>query len=237
VFSSTAANLVYGDGNSPSEPVDCCQAGDGSDVFAVTRVQFPSDPPPQSISPQPQPMLGAAWRLGVTARSRSDGSVLLYVRVPGAGSVRAGAQGSVVVESAAGARAAHRARTGHGSSAHARARAGVAKKVSAKAVVTRTLATRAVAAKGPGLTTLTLTLAHQYAALARKHGGLSATVIVTFTAAGHKTLRESIHVTFRRTISGSGKKKKHAAAHKTAVRTASRAAVARERSSRVGDRR
>ncbi|HTZ65314.1 MAG TPA: hypothetical protein VMB51_14515 [Solirubrobacteraceae bacterium] len=244
VFTSTAANLVYGDGNSPSEPVDCCVAGDGSDVFSATRVQFPSEPPRQSISPAPQLALGPAWRLGVTARSRPDGSVLLYVRVPGAGSLRAGAQAAVAVESAAGARAAHRARTYKGGSARHSAGASDARKSAAgkgraKAVATRTLATRDVHAKGAGLTTLTLTLTRGYAALARKRGGQSATVIVTFTATGHTTLRESIHVTFLRTVASKKKKakKKKGRAHKTAAHGGGRAAPGPGLSIQAGERR
>jgi hypothetical protein len=240
VFSSTAANLVYGDGNSPSEPVDCCVAGDGSDVFSVTRVQFPGEPPAQSISPPPQLALGPAWRLGLTVRSRPDGSVLLYVSVPGAGSVRAGARGSVVVGPASGARAAHRTGRGRGSSAHAhtRARAGAAKKgkASPRALATRTLATRAVAAKRAGLTTLALTLTHRYAALARKRGGQSAIVTVTFTAPGHAALRETISVTFRRTAAKK-KKTKKARARKTAAHRGGSAGTAQGSSSGPGGRR
>jgi hypothetical protein len=221
VFSSTAANLVYGDGNTPPEPVDCCAAGDGSDVFAVTRIQFPGEPPQQSISAPPRPALAPTWRLGVTARSLPDGSVLLYVRVPGAGTVRAGARGSVVIQSPAGTRTAHRARAHHNSSvrAHARARATVAKKAAAstktaarkvihETVATRTLATRAAPAKAAGLTTLTLALAPRYGALARKPGGVSATVAVSFSAPGQKTLSESVPVTFVRTSHSSKKSPK-----------------------------
>ncbi len=236
VFTSTAANLVYGDGNSPSQPVDCCVAGDGSDVFAVTRVQFPDESPGQSISPQPQLALGAAWRLGVTARSRPDGSVLLYVRAPGPGTARASARGLVTVESAAGARAAHRVRVRPHSSARHHARASAAGRGSPKAVATRTLATRGVSTKVAGLTTLTLTLAHPYAALARKRGGQSATVTVTFTAPGHAALRETISVTFQRTIA-SKKKKEKARARKTAAHKRSSAGTAQGPSSGPGGRR
>ena len=232
VFTSTAANLVYGDGNSPSEPVDCCKPGDGSDVFAVTRIQFPDEPPQQSISSPPQPRIVPAWRLGVSVRSRPDGSVLLYVQAPGPGTVRAGAQAPVLIESAAGARAAHRARAHHGSSARARVTA--ARKVPPKAVATRTLATRAAPVKGAGVTTLTLALAPQYAALARRRGGLSATVTVTFAAPGHTTLRESIPVTFLRTI-GRSKKKQKPRARKT--NAAIRSAPARGGSSKAGGHR
>jgi hypothetical protein len=253
VFTSTAANLVYGDGNSPPEPVDCCAAGDGSDVFAVSRIQFPSEPPQQSISSAPLPALAPAWRLGVTARSLPDGNVLLYVLAPGAGTVRAGARGSVVVESVTAGRAAHRARARHGPPAPARAsaRATAAKKVPAKedpreTVAMRTLATRAGAAKGAGLTTLTLALAPQYAALASRRGGVSATITVSFAAPGQKMLSESIPVTFLRTIRNSKKSsnknkrsKTHhkARARKTNALAGGRSAAARRRSSQAGGRR
>ena len=117
VFTSTAANLVYGDGNSPREPVECCVAGDGSDVFAVNRIQFPSEPPPQSISPAPEPALAAAWRLGVTARSRRRRQRAAVRPDARRRTVHAGARGSVVIESAAAARGAHRVRARHSSSA------------------------------------------------------------------------------------------------------------------------
>ncbi len=80
------------------------------------------------------------------------------------------------------------------------------------------------------MTTLTLTLAPRYAALARTRGGLSATVTVTFTAPGHTTLRESIPVTFLRTVGRSGKKKQ---AH---ARKRGGSAKARARSSQGGGR-
>ena len=248
VFTSTAANLVYGDGNSPREPVECCVAGDGNDVFAVNRIQFPSEPPQQSISPAPEPALAAAWRLGVTARSLRDGRVLLYVQTPGAGTVHAGARGSVVIESAAAARGAHRVRARHSSSAHARARATAGKKTTAKktppkAVATRTLATRAAPAKAAGLNTLTLALAPKYVGLARRRGGLSATVTVSFTAPGHKTLTEKLPVTFVRTTASSKKSSKKKSkqnkprARQTSALKRSRSALARRHSSQAGERR
>lgn len=192
-FSSTASNLVFGDGNTPP-------AGpfDGSDAFVVERETFSSLPTPQYVSPAPQPPLAPAWSLGVTALSRHDGSVLLYVQTPGAGAVRAGAQSSVVVESD---RAAHSARHARPSASHARATAeGEAEADEVRAVATRTVATRTANADGAGLTTLTLPLPPRYAALARARGGLSAMVTVTFTAAGHHTLHDSIPVTFVRKV-------------------------------------
>ncbi len=182
-FASTASNLVFGDGNAP--PLGLPQAGsfDGSDAFLISRVIFGSTPTPQDITGAPEPSLAPAWSIGLTALSRPNGSVLLYVDAPGAGTLRADAQSAVVVASVRGALAARRTRR----ASRARVK---------KAVVTRTVATKATDAKSAGLTTLTLTLAPFYAALADERGGLSATVTVTFTAPGHPTLRENITVTF-----------------------------------------
>ena len=195
-FSSTAANLVYGDGNTPAGTRVTEKLPDGSDAFVVERTVFGSMPTPNYVSSAPEPSLAPAWSLGVTALSRPNGSVLLYVESPGPGSLRAGARGAVVVASA------HRARTAR----HARH---ASRKRVYKTVLTRTVAADTTDTKGAGLTTLTLTLAPFYAALARSRGGLSATVTVTFTASGHVPLRETIPVTFLRTV------KSHSKAHRS----------------------
>jgi hypothetical protein len=212
-FSSTASNLVFGDGNAP--PLGLPQAGsfDGSDAFIVSRVLFGSTPTPQEVSSAPEPALTPAWDLGVTALSRANGSVLLYVQAPGAGTLHAGAQSAVVLQSA-GARAGRNAR--RASTARARERGHVAK---------RTVATRATDSSGAGLETLTLSLAPIYRSLARSRGGLSATVTVTFTAPGHSTLRDTIPVTFLREQSSKAKKGVRVRSTKT-----------RHRSSKVGRR-
>ena len=49
-----------------------------------------------------------------------------------------------------------------------------------------------------GLTTLELTLAPSYRALAARPGGLSATANLIFTALGHPALHQSIAVSFLR---------------------------------------
>jgi hypothetical protein len=181
-FSSTASNLVYGDGNTP--PNDGSITFDGSDAFVVSRTLFPSTPTPQDVSSAPGPSLAPAWTLGVTALSRTNGSVLLYVQAPGAGTLRAGAQSAVVIQSP---RAVRNAR--HASAARALERGHVA---------TRTVATRATDPKGAGLQALTLALAPLYRSLAGARGGLSATVNLVFTSPGRPTLRQSIAVTFLR---------------------------------------
>jgi WD40-like Beta Propeller Repeat len=193
-FSSTASNLVFGDGNAP--PLGLPQTGsfDGSDAFVLSRVLFSSTPTPQEVSSTPEPALTPAWDLGVTALSRSNGSVLLYVQSPGSGTLRAGAQSAVMTRFALIGRAGRRARR----SSASRERLG-------GTVATRTVATRETDAHGAGLETLTLALAARYRALARSRGGLSATVTVTFTAPGHSTLRDTIPVTFLREQSSKSK--------------------------------
>jgi hypothetical protein len=174
-FSSTASNLVWGDGNG------------ASDAFVDSRKVFSSVATEQYVSGEPPgPTVTPAWTLGATALSRSNGSVLLDVEVPGAGTLRALADSAVTVRSASAARAHHARRA----SAH---QARVATTVAIRAVATATKATPVV---GGGLVSLALTLAPSYRSLAEDRGGLSATVSITFTAPGHPAVKTSIPVTF-----------------------------------------
>jgi hypothetical protein len=182
-FSSTASNLVFGDGNTP--PLGN-ERFDGSDTFVVPRIAFTPVLTQQSISPQPGgPPVKAAWRLGVTTRSRSDGSVLLYVTVPGAGTAKADARSVIRVRSR---------RHGHVSTS----------------VTTRSVATtkKVSSASAGGLMTMTLKLSSRYRSLASKHPGLAGTVQVTFSAHGHSTLRQSVRITFLKTAKAKKTKKK-----------------------------
>jgi hypothetical protein len=185
-FSSTASNLVFGDGNTPppgSESFD-----DGSDVFTVDRILFHPDPTPQAISSQPpSPTIAPLWSLGVTSLSLSNGSVRLYAELPGAGTLRALASGAVTERV--------KVRTSRGS----RHRGKTTRVRTSTVVVTRNLVTSTQAEKSSsgGLATLVLTLPASYRALAARTGGLSATVSITFTAAGHPVLRQSLTVSFR----------------------------------------
>jgi hypothetical protein len=70
------------------------------------------------------------------------------------------------------------------------------------------VATRSARPSAYGIATLTLKLARSYSSLAGARGGLSATVTVTFSASGHKTMRQSVPVTFARAV--------HAKSHKKA---------------------
>jgi hypothetical protein len=195
-FSSTASNLVWGDGNTPSNP-KYGKAEDGGDAFVVERRAFLPVPTQQYVSPANEPLTSPAWQLGVTALSRRDGTVLLYVRAPAAGTVRADAQSEVIVHSA------HRTR----SSGPARAKK-ASRRRAKPTVASRTVASRREQNAQSGLTTLVLKLAKPYSALASQRGGLSATVTVTLAVAGQHTLRQSIPVTFLRIARTSSRAKR-----------------------------
>jgi hypothetical protein len=173
-FSSSADNLVYGDGNG------------ASDAFLVAREVFAESVPQQYISSPPSPpTLDPAWRLYATATPQPDGAVVLDVGVPSVGELAASASGAVAVTvgAARGARAkAHRAARAH------------------TALLTRTVASAhaSVPATTDGTQQLTLTLAPSYRALAQRPGGLYAQITLRFTSPGHPALSASLHVSFRR---------------------------------------
>jgi hypothetical protein len=184
-FSSTASNLVYGDGNTPTLGEQVQGSFDGSDVFVVPRKIFPPEEVATYISSPPSnPPLIPEWLLGVTALSLPNGSVRLYIELPGAGNLAASAESAVRV------RASHaRAATRHGraSARQVRVNAGV---------VERKVSSAHKAIGAGGLMELTLTLSRSYRALASRAGGLSSTVSLAFTAPDHKTLVQRIAVSF-----------------------------------------
>lgn len=178
-FSSTASNLVYGDGNTP--PLGTFRF-DGADAFVIPRLVFEPVPTPQVISsPPPNPSPTPSWSLSVTASSSADGSVRLYVEAPGSGTLSASASSAFAVAPARSSRAAraHRARA---------------------TLVTRTVASAKAleSASAGGLMTLVLAPAASYTALAARRGGLQASVEVSFAAPGQPTLRQRIEVSFVR---------------------------------------
>jgi hypothetical protein len=176
VFSSSADNLVFGDGNN------------ASDVFEVQREIPPVVTPQQMISPPPPaPALSPAWQLYATAVPKADGAVELDVDVPGAGELSVGASGKVPVRILA----SHASHAGRGRAAKARI-----------ALATRMIAAarRSVPASTDGLERLTLELTPAYRALAQRTTGLYATVTLRFAAAGHPTLSTEVGVTFMRTL-------------------------------------
>lgn len=167
----------------------------------------------------------------------------LYVEAPGAGELSAAADGAVQVN-AAPVRVAGKRR--HASGKHQHASAGRTSKDGEHARIERAaspahphatprVAERQVAstsqkvvASTGGLAQLTLTLTSSYRALATRHGGLSATVNVSFSAPGQKKLTQSLVVTFLSTVkrsAGKRSKKLSAAKQSKSSRTAKRATV------------
>lgn len=192
-FASTASNLVFGDGNAP--PLGSPSEGsfDGSDVLLVASIPLESRPTPNYASSSPEPAFEPVWSIGVTASSQANGTVSIYVETPGAGVIRAGARGEVVaafVHAARTAGHASRVPAGRMRKSHPQARS------IAKTVAMRTVAMGSLHANGAGLSTLKLTLARPYGALARQQGGFSARITVTFTAPGRQPLQDTLPVTF-----------------------------------------
>ena len=109
IFTSTADNLVYGDGNTPPGTKPSAAPANGSDAFLVEPTRYASQASAQYVSPAPPTDSQPSWRLGVSAASRADGSVLLYVQVPGPGTLRASAHSAVALARASSARRASRA--------------------------------------------------------------------------------------------------------------------------------
>lgn len=177
-FSSSADNLAFGDGNG------------ASDAFVVQRTVFGFTPTETYVSsPPPHPSLRPAWALGVTAVSQRNGSVLLYVQVPGAGQLSASATSPVRIRARRRAHGHSTSRT-HGTLA-------IRRIASAK---------RTSGASGGELVILSLTPARTYRPLAAQRGGLSATVTLGFAASGHPRLQQVLGVTFVGKL-----RKKHAA--------------------------
>ncbi len=224
-FSSTAANLVFGDGNTPVETG--IGSFDGSDAFLVQRVIFGTQPDPQFVYPVLGAPAGALpWQLGVTVASRRDGSAVLYIEVPGAGILRAGARSAVPIGgSVPRPRSARRA--GARPRALAERRGAVRRARARQRVATRTVSGAGAHPAAGGLVVLVLRLATPYAALASADGGLSASVQLSFAAPGHRTLKSTIEVTFvrggtRRKAVGKGSR----ATRRSAARSAARRSAA-----------
>jgi hypothetical protein len=202
-FSSTASNLVYGDGNTPPVTINIpTGAADGGDVFVIQPVTFPPEPVETNISgTSANPLPTPRRSLDATALSLKNGSVQLYVEVPGAGELSAGADGAVPVTTAAHAvRAA--AKKGHASSKRGRGAA----KVTTVAVRGVASARQTIGAGTDGFVELTLTLSSRYRPLAARSGGLSGTVSLIFTAPGQKALTDSIAVEFVGKVKAPAKK-------------------------------
>ncbi len=170
-FSSTASNLVFGDGNTPPL-LGSTDFDDGADVFLVPRIIFSPQPTPQTISPPPpNPVPVPPWKLGVSATSLADGAVQIRVQVPAPGMLSATATSSLPVP---------HTRQGE------------------RRQIKRTVARAGAKAPSETLTVvrLDLQLASHFRALASRGGGLSSVLTISFSAAGHPTLRKTIAIRF-----------------------------------------
>jgi len=168
-FSSTASNLVFGDGNTPAAR-GFGGLSDGADAFLIPRITFKSEPTPQLISAPPgNPVPVVPWRLSFGAVSLANGAVELTLEVPGAGRLGANASSSL--------------RSGVGR--HVRL---LQRNVAAAA--------RTVETAAPNPVRFRLMLRPAFRRLASRSGGLTGTVTVTFSAPGHETLRGKVRVRF-----------------------------------------
>ena len=170
-FASEATNLVYGAYNSGE-----------SDIFLTSAINSPDVPGAQLVTELPATATPVPeWLISATARRGSGGSLLLDVSVPAAGTLSARARAAVPVRPAGRGSSARR-RSGHASSR--------------TTVLTRTVATAHTVTAGPGLVQLRVLPASRYQSLERTRGGLYASIVVTFTAAGHPALTKSLQADF-----------------------------------------
>lgn len=84
-FSSTANDLVYGDGNTGEGAAGAL----GADAFVVHQIPFTPEPPRQEISPVPaNPAPTHYWSIYATGAG-APGGAIVHVTLPGAGTVTA----------------------------------------------------------------------------------------------------------------------------------------------------
>jgi hypothetical protein len=182
-LASTATNLAYG-------TVD-----EGTSVFVTHTIGSPPGVGQQSVGPAPgDPDPSPLWSISATASRGANGSLLLYVSVPGRGILTASASATVPTtakSSATGgkqkARAEQRQRAGHS-----------ARRRTAQATIAlRRVAQAKRTAKGAEVLELRLTPAARYRSLLTKPDGLYANIALSFTAAGHARLTQTLNANFQ----------------------------------------
>jgi hypothetical protein len=190
-LASGATNLAYGVVN------------EGSDVFSTTEIDSAPVAGEQFVTPLPPgPSLTPGWDISATsAPAPGGGALLLDVSVPGAGRLSASASAAVPVTVTVGRSQKHRSSRKHRaprrSTAHAR-RASSARAHGAATVATREVAHASALTTEPRVIQLLLTPASRYRSLLNTKGGLYATIVVTFFAAGHPSLSQTLQVRFPR---------------------------------------
>jgi hypothetical protein len=145
---------------------------------------------------------------------RRDGSLTLYVGVPGAGELSARALATVPTTARAGAKHAVRR-----ASARTSTRRGRARGKARLSLRPRTIASASMRSTVPGLVSLPLRVQARYARLLVTHLGIYAIVRVAFAARGRPPLAATVAVLLRRTsghrpASGGGKHPRGGAARR-----------------------
>lgn len=185
-FASAATNLVYGAYNRGAE------SGQPGNVFLASEIATPPVAGAQTIgAPPADPSAPQPWELIASAAPGPHGTVLVYVTVPGAGTLKAGARAEVPVTVAVRSRGASK-------SARRRKRTVIAARVVASAKA---------AAGEAGLLELRLTSTAAYRSLVASHDGLYATIALTFTAPGEPTITKIIQATFHGKLAEAAKAK------------------------------
>jgi Tol biopolymer transport system component len=157
---------------------------EGSGVFFTREEHLPAVAGIQSVSPLP-PAPGAEqpWRISATARHGRGGALLIDVAVPGAG--RLAASASSMVPTAVPATRRQAKGGARGKSRRRRL-----------SIVARRVAYSTTQAAAEGVVELRLLPARPYRALASAKAGLYASVVVAFSAPGHKTLTQTLQASF-----------------------------------------
>ncbi|HEY7961891.1 MAG TPA: hypothetical protein VID29_08220 [Solirubrobacteraceae bacterium] len=195
-LSSAATNLVYGVVN------------EGSDVYVTEEIHSPPAPGQQSVGPlPPDPVAEIPWNISATASPSPDGSLDLYVSVPGAGRLSASAVSAISRLAAAGHRPHRTTKRGHARPARAAQRRGSHTPRRSTAPARRghrptaprgtTIARAAANAAGPDVIELHLVPAARYDALLQSSSfGLYTTIAIVFTAPGHPPVRITLRASF-----------------------------------------
>jgi Tol biopolymer transport system component len=184
-FASSATNLVYGAYN--------------SNVFVTSEISSPAVAGVQQIGPIPtNPSVAPHRELLAQTQPGPHGSVLVYVSVPGAGTLKASARSEVPVSVAVAAKG-KRARKGK------------------RTILSlRVVASARVIATHEGAVELKLRSTRAYQPLVESHDGLYATIGLSFASAGEKTLTSTVQATFHSTPAKPAKKAGRAGANKKA---------------------
>ena len=174
-FSSSAANLFYGDATPGASQVYLTE-----EVAAEERVAQQSTALAPAIS-----LPGPEWTLSATAAAQRDGSVLIYAELPGAGYLEAHATAQLPLAPKRASSARKERPRG----------AGASRGRQVGGIVTKTIAHTASSATAPGELRLRLSPTSAYRALVASKDGLYVVLSISFAAPGHATLERKIALT------------------------------------------